>query len=144
MTTDPQNTEPKAASADMDASPNAGLPDPNASAGAGTGPDGASAAPDAPILERRDEAGGAKFKRSIYALPVTVDVVVGSARPTVTELLGLDEGSLLALDRGIEDPVDLCVDGRVIARGELVEMEDGSGIGVRITHVVDVAEDALA
>lgn len=97
-----------------------------------------------PVLERRDEAGGAKFKRSIYALPVTVDVVVGSARPTVTELLGLDEGSLLGLDRGIEDPVDLCVDGRVIARGELVEMEDGGGIGVRITQVVDVAEDALA
>lgn len=106
--------------------------------------DGAKAVPEPPVLERRDEAGGAKFKRSIYALPVTVDVVVGSARPTVTELLGLDEGSLLELDRGIEDPVDLCVDGRVIARGELVEMEDGSGIGVRITQVVDVAEDALA
>lgn len=97
-----------------------------------------------PVLERRDDKGGAKFKRSIYALPVTVDVVVGSARPTVTELLGLDEGSLLELDRGVEDPVDLCVDGRVIARGELVEMDDGSGIGVRITQVVDVAEDALS
>jgi len=100
-------------------------------------------APEAPVLERRDEQGGAKFKRSIYALPVTVDVVVGSARPTVTELLGFDEGSLLALDRGVDDPVDLCVDGRIIARGELVEMEDGGGIGVRITQVVDVAEDAL-
>ncbi|GHA89479.1 hypothetical protein GCM10009069_10750 [Algimonas arctica] len=108
------------------------LPDPSA-----------KAAPEAPVLERRDEQGGAKFKRSIYALPVTVDVIVGSARPTVTELLGFDEGSLLALDRGVEDPVDLCVDGRVIARGELVEMEDGAGIGVRITQVVDVAEDAL-
>lgn len=106
--------------------------------------EGAKAAPEPPVLERRDEAGGAKFKRSIYALPVTVDVVVGSARPTVTELLGLDEGSLLELDRGIEDPVDLCVDGRVIARGELVEMENGGGIGVRITQVVDVAEDALS
>lgn len=108
------------------------LPNPNA-----------KAAPEAPVLERRDEESGAKFKRSIYALPVTVDVVVGSARPTVTELLGLDEGSMLALDRGVEDPVDLCVDGRVIARGELVELDDGAGIGVRITQVVDVAVDAL-
>lgn len=96
-----------------------------------------------PVLERRDDVGGAKFKRSIYALPVTVDVVVGSARPTVTELLGLDQGSLLELDRCIEDPVDLCVDGRIIARGDLVEMDEG-GIGVRITEVVDVAEDALS
>ncbi|WP_298915587.1 FliM/FliN family flagellar motor switch protein [uncultured Algimonas sp.] len=102
-----------------------------------------AAAADAPVLERREDAGGAKFKRSIYALPVTVDVVIGRARPTVTELLDLDEGSLLALDRGVEDPVDLCVDGRVIARGELMEMEDGSGIGVRITQVVDVAEDVF-
>jgi flagellar motor switch protein FliN/FliY len=114
----------------------------------GAGPAGGMEMPDlggateAPVLERRDETGGAKFKRSIYALPVTVDVIVGSARPTVTELLGLDEGSLLSLDRAIEDPVDLCVDGRVIARGELVEMDEG-GIGVRITQVVDVAEDAL-
>jgi flagellar motor switch protein FliN/FliY len=106
-------------------------------------PTAAQPGPDAPVLERRDEQGGAQFKRSIYALPVTVDVIVGSARPTVTELLGFDEGSLLPLDRGIEDPVDLCVDGRVIARGELVEMEDGSGIGVRIIQVVDVAEDSL-
>lgn len=104
---------------------------------------GAKKPKDPPVLERREGAGGAKFKRSIYALPVTVDIVVGRARPTVTELLGLDEGSLLSLDRTIEDPVDLCVDGRVIARGELVEMEDGNGIGVRITQVVDVAEDAL-
>ena len=104
---------------------------------------GANKPKDPPVLERRDGVGGAKFKRSIYALPVTVDIVVGRARPTVTELLDLDEGSLLSLDRTIEDPVDLCVDGRVIARGELVEMEDGNGIGVRITQVVDVAEDAL-
>ncbi|MGB6231487.1 MAG: FliM/FliN family flagellar motor switch protein [Litorimonas sp.] len=105
-------------------------------------PDLGGGATDAPVLERRDETSGAKFKRSIYALPVTVDIVVGSSRPTVTELLALDEGSLLSLDRKIEDPVDLCVDGRVIARGELVEMDEG-GIGVRITQVVDVAEDAL-
>jgi flagellar motor switch protein FliN/FliY len=127
MTTDPQTTLPPQA----DAAPNAA---------SGASPE---AAPEPPVLERREEAGGAKFKRSIYALPVTVDVVVGRARPTVTELLGLEEGSLLGLDRAVEDPVDLCVDGRVIARGELIEMEDGSGIGVRITQVVDVAEDAL-
>lgn len=123
------------------------LPEEGASIDAGTATldrpalEGAETEP--PVLERREEAGGAKFKRSIYALPVTVDIVVGRARPTVTELLGLDEGSLLSLDRTIEDPVDLCVDGRVIARGELVEMDDGAGIGVRITQVVDVAEDAL-
>lgn len=103
---------------------------------------------DAPVLERREDGDGAKYKRSIYALPVNVDVVIGTARPTVMDLLGFEEGSLLPLDRQLEDPVDLCVDGRIIAKGELVETNgpDGTpdgGIGVRIIQIVDVSEDQL-
>lgn len=103
---------------------------------------------EAPVLERRDDADGAKFKRSIYALPVNVDVVIGTARPTVMDLLAFEEGSLLPLDRELDDPVDLCVDGRIIAKGELVETNgpDGTpdgGIGVKIIQIVDVSEDQL-
>jgi flagellar motor switch protein FliN/FliY len=143
MTTSTSLPDPAANPAQSDTvdapQPEAHTPPPEGASHAG----GGDTPKDPPVLERRDDMGSAKFKRSIYALPVTVDVVVGRARPTVTDLLGLDEGSLLSLDRTVEDPVDLCVDGRVIARGELVELEDGSGIGVRITQVVDVAEDAL-
>ena len=112
------------------------------------GPNGAAdakgAAQEAPVLERRADSEGAQYKRSIYALPVTVDIVIGTARPTVMELLKLDAGSLLSLDRKIDEPVDLCVDGRDIAKGELVETDPTTGaIGVKIIQIVDIAEDKL-
>jgi flagellar motor switch protein FliN/FliY len=97
-----------------------------------------------PVLERRTDNDGAQYKRSIYALPVQVDVVIGTARPTVMQLLELEEGSLLPLDRGLDDPVDLVVDGRIIAKGELIETDPSTGaIGVKLTAIVDVAEDKL-
>lgn len=101
-----------------------------------------------PVMERRDTTDGAQYKRSIYALPVTLDVVIGTARPTVMDLLNFKEGTQLTLDKKLEDPVDLCVDGRIIARGELVEIApDASnptgGIGVKIVQIVDVSEDQL-
>lgn len=94
--------------------------------------------------ERRDGAEGAQYKRSIYALPVTMQVVIGSARPTIAELLQMKDGTLLTLNSKIDDPVDLCIGGRVIARGELVETDPATGaIGVRLTEIVDISEDIL-
>jgi len=103
---------------------------------------------EAPVMERRDTTDGAQYKRSIYALPVTLDVVIGTARPTVMDLLNFKEGTQITLDKKLEDPVDLCVDGRIIARGELVEVapdaaHPSGGIGVKIVQVVDVSEDQL-
>jgi len=101
--------------------------------------------PQAPLNERRDDAEGSQYKRSIYALPVDLQVVIGTARPTIAELLKMKAGSLLALGSKIEDPVDLCIDNRVIARGELVETDPATGgIGVRLTEIVDISEDMLA
>jgi len=48
-----------------------------------------------PVMnERRDGGEGAHYKRSIYALPVTMQVVIGSARPTIAELLQMKDGTL--------------------------------------------------
>ena len=103
---------------------------------------------EAPVIERRDTADGAQYKRSIYALPVTLDVIIGTARPTVMDLLNFQEGTQLTLDKKLEDPVDLCVDGRIIARAELIEIpaddsNPAGGIGVKIVQIVDVSEDQL-
>lgn len=99
---------------------------------------------EAPVLERREQSEGAQFKRSIYALPVTVQVVIGRARPTIAELLKLTDGSVLVIDKAIDAPVDLCVDDRIIARGELIETNEETGeIGLKITEIVDVSEDLL-
>ena len=99
---------------------------------------------DIPMTERRDGADGANYKRSIYALPVDVQVVIGTSRPTIAELLQLKQDSLIQLNSKIEDPVDLCINNRVIARGELVETDPATGsIGVKLTEIVDISEDML-
>ena len=99
---------------------------------------------DIAMAERRDGEDGALYKRSIYALPVEVQVVIGTARPTIAELLQLKQDSLIQLDSKIEDPVDLCINNRVIARGELIETDPATGsIGVKLTEIVDISEDML-
>lgn len=97
------------------------------------------------LNERRDDGERSQYKRSIYALPVTMQVVIGSARPTIAELLQMKDGTLLTLNSKVDDPVDLCINNRVIARGELVETDPATGaIGVRLTEIVDISEDILS
>ncbi|NDW53208.1 FliM/FliN family flagellar motor C-terminal domain-containing protein [Aliiroseovarius sp. PrR006] len=73
-------------------------------------------------------------------VPIEVTISVGVARPTVKELLQLKQDDVLALDKRIEDPVDLYVGDRLIAQGELQEVEgDANGqIAVRLTKLVDL------
>ena len=58
-------------------------------------------------------------------VPIEITVSVGRARPSVGDLLSLGEGAVLPLDRRIEDPVELWVGDKLIARGELQELDGG-------------------
>ena len=70
-------------------------------------------------------------------VPVEITVSVGRARPRVRDLLALRGDSVLTLDRKIDDPVELFVGDRLIATGELIEMEgDAAGrLAVRLLEV---------
>ena len=71
-------------------------------------------------------------------IPVEVTVSVGQARPLIRDLLDLGENAVLPLDKKIDDPVDLFVGGRLIARGQLeqVEGDEVGQLAVRLTEVV--------
>lgn len=73
-------------------------------------------------------------------VPIEITISVGKARPTVHELLRLKNDSILPLDKKVEDPVELYVGDKLIARGELEEVEgDESGqLAVRLTEVADL------
>jgi flagellar motor switch protein FliN/FliY len=76
---------------------------------------------------------------SLTAVPIEITVAVGRARPMVRDLLQLGEGSVLTLDKRLEDPVELFVGEKLIAIGVL-EVADGDGQGqltVRVTEVID-------
>ena len=77
--------------------------------------------------------------RAFYSLPVEIVVCVGTARPALGELLAMGTDAVILLDRRLDDPVDIRVGDRVIARGELQELDDGSGrLGVRLTEIADL------
>lgn len=70
---------------------------------------------------------------SLMDVPVRVTVEVGRTRVPLSELVELGPGSLVVLDREAHEPADVLVNGKVVARGEIVTM-DGN-YGVRITDV---------
>jgi flagellar motor switch protein FliN/FliY len=74
------------------------------------------------------------------SVPIEVTVCVGKARPLIRELVSLGENAVLTLDKTVEDPVELYVGDRLIARGFLEEKEgENSGqLLVRLTEVVDL------
>lgn len=76
------------------------------------------------------------------SVPITLRVSVGAARPTLAELSRLGPEDVLALDRGLDDPVELIAGDRVVARGELVEVDGAPGrLAIRITQLVGGAGD---
>jgi flagellar motor switch protein FliN/FliY len=104
-------------------------------------PDKASA--DTASHERRDPSGRNALRRSIYSVPVTVTVSIGQKRLSVSEILELQPESIIPLSSRIDDPVDLTIENRLIARGELVETGDGQ-IAVKIIEIIERTPDENA
>ncbi len=75
-------------------------------------------------------------------VPIEIVISVGRARPLVRDLLRLQRDSVLPLDRRVDDPVELYVGDKLIARGQLEEMEgDQAGqMAVRLTEVADLSD----
>ena len=95
--------------------------------------------PEAPILERREASTSNGLKRAIFEVPIEVVVSVGKARPLIGDLLTMGRNHLLPLDSRLEDPVELLVKDRVIAKGELTQIPDSEGqLGIRLTEVINI------
>jgi flagellar motor switch protein FliN len=105
--------------------------------GTGAGRDGAGAAAAAGTLPAATES---RRTSAVLGVPIEVVISVGRARPLVSELVSLKRDSVLALDSRIEDPVEIYIGNRLIARGELQEMEGEPGrLGVRLTEIEDLS-----
>ena len=66
-------------------------------------------------------------------IPVTLSIELGRARMTLKELLDLDQGAVVELDRMVDEPLDILVNGTLVAHGEVVVIDDT--FGVRLTDV---------
>jgi flagellar motor switch protein FliN/FliY len=72
---------------------------------------------------------------AVYDIPVTVSAVLGKATMQVNQLLKLGRGAVVELDRKLGEAIDIYVNNRLVARGEVV-MVDDSRLGVTMTEIV--------
>ena len=80
---------------------------------------------------------GAPNLGAILSIPVTVQVVLGSTSLPVAGLMKLARGAIVSLDQRVGDPVDVVVNGTVVARGEIVVVDDANQrFGVSLIEVV--------
>jgi len=78
-------------------------------------------------------------ENAFLGVPVEMTISVGKAKPLISELLSLSQGAIIPLDSRIDDPVEVYIGEKLIARGELQEIEGEEGkLGVRLTQVVDL------
>ncbi|HET6434866.1 MAG TPA: flagellar motor switch protein FliN [Xanthomonadaceae bacterium] len=84
-------------------------------------------------------AGGSDLNLDVILdVPVSLSLEVGRARIPIRNLLQLNQGSVVELERAAGEPLDLYVNGTLIAQGEVVVINDR--FGVRLTDVVSPAE----
>jgi len=77
---------------------------------------------------------GAADLEAVFDVPVKVSAVLGRARMEVGDLLRLGPGAVLELDRKVGEAIDLYVNDRLVARGEVVLVEDK--LGVTMTEII--------
>jgi flagellar motor switch protein FliN/FliY len=83
-----------------------------------------------------DTLGSAPNLDAILRIPVVVQAILGTASMPVANLMKLGRGAVVPLDHRIGEPVDIVVNGRVVARGEVVVLEeDNSRFGVSLTEI---------
>lgn len=81
-----------------------------------------------------DDAMVVKDLESVYDIPVQISAVLGKTSMQVSSLLKLGRGAVVELDRKVGEAIDIYVNNRLVARGEVVVVEDR--LGVTMTEII--------
>ncbi|HTP78746.1 MAG TPA: flagellar motor switch protein FliN [Rhizomicrobium sp.] len=98
----------------------------------------------APALLNADTNSESEVKRTaqdleaVYDVPVTVSAVLGKSAMEVSQLLKLGKGTIVELDRKVGEAIDIYVNDRLVARGEVVLVEDR--LGVTMTEIIKAGQ----
>lgn len=84
--------------------------------------------------EGEDETRTAADLEAVFDVPVNITAVLGRTHIEVADLLKLDEGDVVELDRKVGEAIDIYVNNRLVARGEVVLVEDR--LGVTMTEII--------
>lgn len=83
--------------------------------------------------DHSDQSGGFTLE-AVQDIPVEVSVVLGRTKMQVSQLLKLGRGAVIELDRKVGEPIDILVNNRLVAKGEVVVVEDR--IGITMTEII--------
>ena len=113
--------------------PHAAIPGP-------TVPEAPAAAPVETVIETMvgqqvADAGGGQNINAMLNVGLNVQIVLGHSRMSISQLLNLSRGSVIELDKKIGEPVDMMINDRLVARGDLVKVAENR-IGVTLTEIV--------
>lgn len=87
-----------------------------------------------PPLHPQFDAAAEKGLSAVYDVPVQISAVLGKATMPVNQLLKLGRGAVIELDRRVGESIDIYVNNRLIARGEVVIVEDR--LGITMTEII--------
>jgi flagellar motor switch protein FliN/FliY len=90
--------------------------------------------PAAMMADSDDASRSASDLEAVFDVPVQVSAVLGRARMDVGELLKLGPGAVLELDRKVGEAIDIYINNRLVARGEVVLVEEK--LGVTMTEII--------
>ena len=88
-----------------------------------------------PVSAKADDDSSRPIEE-VYDVPVTLSAVIGSTKMLVSDLLKLTRGSVVELERRLGDPVDIYVNNRLIAKGEVVSVDDK--LAITMTEVIKI------
>ncbi|MDV6331846.1 flagellar motor switch protein FliN [Asticcacaulis sp. 201] len=91
-----------------------------------------------PVADEEGEKSAADLA-PVFDVPVNISAVLGKSYMSVSQLLKLGQGSVLELDRKVGEAIDIYVNNRLVARGEVVVVDDR--LGVTMTEIIK-SEDA--
>jgi flagellar motor switch protein FliN len=98
--------------------------------------------PEVPVAQPLPEQPGLNMSNDrlelLLDIPLNISVELGRNKMSIQELLQLSPGAAIELDKSAGDPLDIMVNGRLVARGEAVVVNDK--FGVRITDIVSPSE----
>jgi len=103
-----------------------------------------SASGDPAALLRSENTSDQEIKRTatdleaVFDVPVTVSAVLGKSGMEVSQLLKLGKGTIVELDRKVGEAIDIYVNNRLVARGEVVLVEDR--LGVTMTEIIKAGQ----
>ena len=95
----------------------------------GSGQTGPASTKDAPVTAKN-----ASDLEQVFDVPVIVSAVLGNSRMPIGDLLKLAPGAILELDRRVGEAIDILVNNRLVARGEVVLVDDR--LGVTMTEII--------